>query len=1041
MASNPKVQVEITAETRALMDGLNQATGAIKNATSQIEGQFGGLSKVVGNLTAPIAAVAAALGGGAIFKGAVDGTVALAKENGALSRALGTTARESAILGTAIGDIYGNVDEFLGGAQKLVRTLGSNEAAIRGMGVATRDVNGNFRALPELLADVNAKLLEFKAGTDRDAAAAQVFGRGWRDMLRYVQLTPEVMEEARRKVDTLGLALGPDASMKVKQYRAAMNDVDDALKALKVRAGLEALPALTSLGQWFSDVAPGGIRVVVGLLQTLGSILSSQVVQVALVVGALYMLRGTLASLVGPLGAVIDKIRVQMALGAMQGVTGVRAFGGALASLVNPLTATIAVVGGAAWAIERWATAADRARKAFLDSLPAQTAQVQNAERLAERTKALGEAMEKGNQTEAQKRSNQRQLQDIQNELIAMAPEYAEALKGEAKNYQDILKAIEQVNAKKREELQLKRDAIAAEVLAAEETEARLKIEERSAGARIGGREGAAMAAGNLMMGNTAEAAHRKVIALRQALAQADQALSRLLQGTEAASGGKTFGGGGDSDAALSRLKSDLEQARYEFEATSAKAGQLMEWTKAQEVRWLTENVGLYNLNAKEKAQADRMLLDAKRAVLKEGHDAEIESLKTDLEAYKHDGEKRLEIARQIAAKEAAVHGKESKEAAAARREVLKVEQDIADQKARLTDVIFDRQRTHEEALYELERSAIEQRRNLGEISATQEIQDLAALEQRRYETERAALERRITELPAQEILARQRLYSQLQALDDRHAQAKQQSAFGLQGANQQTNWDGGLTAYINGAQQALQQWGTFAQNLMQGVENSFAQGVQGILTGQMKLAQGLKTVWKGIVSTVAGLVAQLVAKWMVAAVANKLLGKTAAESGAQQAVGAQIAAAAEIFRAHAGIPYVGPVIAAALVAMMTATLAANAGAATGMGAAAKAYAQGGPITGPTWALMGEVPGQTEIVAPDVSFKEWARNLTANVIADERAAASYRYQAAGYASSASGGGAYVDLRGATILGESTETDRLIGDRIRRMLNDRDRRNV
>ena len=65
--------------------------------------------------------------------------------------------------------------------------------------------------------------------------------------------------------------------------------------------------------------------------------------------------------------------------------------------------------------------------------------------------------------------------------------------------------------------------------------------------------------------------------------------------------------------------------------------------------------------------------------------------------------------------------------------------------------------------------AAVEQKRNLGEISAEQEIRALASLEQGRYELERAALERRITELPEQELQARERLYSQLQALDDRH--------------------------------------------------------------------------------------------------------------------------------------------------------------------------------------------------------------------------------------------------------------------------------
>ncbi|MEI6876737.1 MAG: hypothetical protein WCL50_16595, partial [Spirochaetota bacterium] len=196
MATN-QVKVEITAETKSLLDGLTQATSAVKNATGQIEGSFGALSHVFENLKAPIAAIAAAMGGGKLFGEAVSEAVAFAKETGALSRALGTTARESAVMKAAIGSIYGNTDEFLAGAQKMTRVLVGNEAAIKGMGIATRDVNGNFLSMPTLLANVNERLGQFKEGTDRDAAASVVFGRGWRDMLRYVQLTPEVMEKAR----------------------------------------------------------------------------------------------------------------------------------------------------------------------------------------------------------------------------------------------------------------------------------------------------------------------------------------------------------------------------------------------------------------------------------------------------------------------------------------------------------------------------------------------------------------------------------------------------------------------------------------------------------------------------------------------------------------------------------------------------------------------------------------------------------------------------------------------------------------------------
>lgn len=990
MASNPKVQVEISAETKSLMDGLNRATGAIQNATSQIEGQFGGLSKVVGNLTAPFAAIAAALGGGALFKGAVDGTVDLAKENGALSRALGITARESAILNTAIGDIHGNTEEFLGGAQKMVRTLSSNEAAIKGMGVATRDANGHLRSMPELLADINGKLLGFKEGTDRDAAAAAVFGRGWRDMLRYIQMTPDVMEEAARKVDSLGLSLGPDAAVKVKMYRAAMNDVDDALKGIKVRAGLEVLPALTSLGKWFSDIAPGGIKVVVGLLQTLGTVLSSRVVQLALLGSVLYMLRGTLASLAMPLAQVIDKIKIQMALGAMQGVTGVRAFGGALVSLVNPVTATIAVLGGAAWAIERWATAADRARKSFLDSLPSQTAQVKNAEQLAEKTKKLGEAMEKGNQTEAQKRTNQRQLQDVQNELIAMAPEYAEALKGEAKNYRDILAAIEKVNAQKRQELQLKRDSIAAELKAAEVSLARVEKEAAEPAKVMYGSMTSQDIEANQIASLPArlDSARSKAISLRQALAQADQALAKLNQDSKEEEKNRFGGGGG---APKSNVYAE-ELARLEKERAMVGAN--------------------LNAQAKEEAEWRKLQADHEERLAKWTKDVKTGSLKP--------GE-----AKTLAAQSAALLEAQEKALRA------KAAQEEDEQNQALFEIRRERKQAHQLALLDMDKADIQRRKELGQISESEALQQMDDLEEKRYQIEVQGLKDRLA-VQTLEVKERAKIVSQLQALEDKRTAGREESGSQIAAAkrteNAQYTVKGGIKAQIRENQQALKQWGTFARGVMQGVETAFANGVKGILTGQMSLSQGIKAIWSGIVDTVIGALADIAAKYLVTAIANQIFGETTANSAQVQAGASEVAAAAGYFEAYAEIPYVGTALAMGAIAVMEASMA---------GMRAKAVvgaAEGGWFDKPTFAMIGEGK-RPELVVPDTSFKDFAGNLTRNILAQERQAQGYQHQAAGFARASRGGTGggptvlHVHMDGVNILDSSRRGLLTLGNHI------------
>lgn len=1070
MATN-QVKVEITAETRALLDGLAQATSAVKNATGQIEGHFGALGKVFDNLKAPIAAIAAAMGGGSMFKDAVTETVAFAKETGALSRVLGTTARESAVMSTAIGDIYGDVDTFLGGAQKMTKVLVSNESAIKGMGIATRDANGNFRAMPDLFADINERLGQFKEGTDRDAAASVVFGRGWREMLRFIQLTPAVMDEARRKVDELGLSLGPEQAARVKAYRAAMNDVDDAFRALKIRVGAEVMPALTELGRWFAQVAPGAITAVVDLLRTMTAVLSMKSVQLGLAVGALYLMRGGLVALLGPLKAAGDMIKLQMALGAMQGVTGIQALGGALASFISwPALAAVAVA-GAAIAFERWATAGDRARKAFLDGLPAQVQQVKTADALAEKTKALGAAMEKGNQTEAQKRATTRQLADIQNELVSMSPEYAKALGNEAKGYREILDAIEKTNNAERGRLQTKRDAIASDLGAEEKKIANLQANPNTDPVDI--RTGGASRSSMKWQSDLATAASN-VTALRQALAAADLALGKLTSSSSAAA--DTFTPK-ESAGQLSKLKADLEAARYEFEATSAKAGQLMEWTKAMEVSWLEENLRLYQLQPKEKGAADKMLFEAKRAILKETHDAEIASWEASTADYKHDAESRLAIAESIAWKEAQVHGAGSEAAAKARGKVAQVEAEIADQRAKVGDLLVAKKKDQELALVDLERASIESRRNLNEISASESIRQLQALEEKKLDIEKAALEARLANARLEET-ARQEIANQLAAIETRRASGRQASGFALKADGQKTTMQGGLQAYVNEASRALEQWGTTAKTVLDGVENAFAQSFANIFKGGMTAGEKFNALWQGMSQAVVQAVGQIIAKKVVMwgvdqaleagmislAEANKIragsevsaAGVTAtavidAETakGASMQVGAGIAmeaattyvaaaavaasaalvqASAQFYAAYASVPYFGAVIAAGYIDMMFANMVTATAQARGI-SASMAFAQGGIIDRPTLALMGEA-GQRELVVPEMTFQRWATNLTTNILADERKAQTYRSQAAGFAGGITGGGGSstinLDMRGATILDSSARGVRGLG---------------
>ena len=214
-----------------------------------------------------------------------------------------------------------------------------------------------------------------------------------------------------------------------------------------------------------------------------------------------------------------------------------------------------------------------------------------------------------------------------------------------------------------------------------------------------------------------------------------------------------------------------------------------------------------------------------------------------------------------------------------------------------------------------------------------------------------------------------------------------------------------------------FQQWAHATEQVLQGLENAFSRGLQGILSGQMSFANGLKSIFQGISNAMSQMISQVIAKkmagWMVdkgiAAWEKMRASQKAAEVATNIATGA-VETTAEVtqsavktaahttegtagaWSAYGWIPWVGAALALAQIAQMNQSI-------TGA-------AEGGWFDRPTMTVIGEGK-RPELVVPDVAFKDFATNLSANILAQERAAQAYGHQANGYARArpAGGGGA------------------------------------
>ena len=166
MADN-EAKLILTAETQRFNSAMDAAQQKVQGVTGNISGKFRTMANDVtanvqqmqsgvsshfdriatagSRLTGIFIGIAAVLAGGALFKAAIDETVALEKESVKLGRTLGISATEASVLQVALNDVYQDSAALEAGMGKLVRTLNTDEQAITRLGVATRDQRGHFR--------------------------------------------------------------------------------------------------------------------------------------------------------------------------------------------------------------------------------------------------------------------------------------------------------------------------------------------------------------------------------------------------------------------------------------------------------------------------------------------------------------------------------------------------------------------------------------------------------------------------------------------------------------------------------------------------------------------------------------------------------------------------------------------------------------------------------------------------------------------------------------------------------------------------------
>jgi len=768
------IKVTLTGDAKGLLSTLDQASSRIKGFANDVQGVGSGLSGMIGKIQAPLMALTALVGGGALFKSAIDGTVAWVSEVTVLSKTLGITSQEASGLATALQDLGVGSDVYAKASVKLAKDMGSGGTALKRLGIEYKDAHGNLLPLQTVMMNSITRLKELKEGSDRTAGGTILFGKSWQEVAGILKISAERLAEGAAKAEALHKVVGPDAVKQVRDYKEAMRDVGDGAEAVKYAVGIELIPTLTTLANYLGRTGPAAAE------------------------GMAFALKGVSTWFM------LFKAYVEI------GATAIRV---ALLSVWDVLK-----------------TVAEAVYKFHTMDF-----------------KGAWDTLKKG-------------WTELKNDVTTGAVDIKEI----------VTETIGDVKG----------------VWGPVESKGKPETKKGSEGDDLGDEKG--------------------------------------------------------------------KHPENVYEAERLKLHQELVKIQADETIQAKARAQLAEIQAKLESEILRFKKEAKEGKLTSGDQAKLE----------------VQAAQLAAAQSSAV--------------LRKLAEDEAKEKAKLDQVAIERFQDHQLALIDIERNMIASKAQLGEISAAEEIDRLEELENDKFNIQRQSLVRRLA-LEKLEPAERAKIMADIAKVEDQRTASKMDFGQQRKGLRQQGSPMAGIKAYVNQGKAELQNWKNTAMQAMQGVENAFSRGIEGILSGQMSLGEGLKSIWQGIVSTIIQQLAQLAAKWIVTSIAAQMFEDTTAETAENVAVAQQEAAAASLWAAYAAIPFAGPALAAGFIAMMNASLLANAGAAKGI----VAHAQGGIIDRPTLALMGELPGSREIVAPESTFKDWAGNLTRNILASERQAQSY----------------------------------------------------
>lgn len=769
MADNA-LQVTISASIQGLIDGMRDATTAVRDSTKSITSMIEGLVDTFENIKAPITAALGVFGGGALFKGMMDGTDDYIHSVQKLAIILGTSKEEASAYSYALGRLGVSSDMFSTTVFKLQTMLRTNEAALIANGVATRGFGGAHRAVLDVMSDGLKRINEMKAGYDANALAQMMFGRGASELTDIQRLTNEALAGGAEAAQKLGLVVTDESTGAMWKYRAAMFDLGQVFEAIKIQIGTQLMPVLTSLGNWFASIAPPIISAVVAVFKGLEAVLTSTTAMLAITGLALsrplMAIGGAISGFAATYSATLVNLvrscdNTFISMGERISIFGSQfkaQFAGLISAVVNPFTIITAIILGEVYAFERFLTVQRRVADNFKEMAATVKSQTDEYTRLTAKAVELNEVAERDGEVTSDVQKAKNQLSLVIEQLNTLYPGFNKFLVDEAGNHVAIAVAIERANKARsadiavklaEAEAQLKKieaakaefDALQAQIDQAPKNSSALKStgDAQVETSRMLTKGYSDLAAGVLnWMGFTSPAAV-KAGDFTKALSTQREAILTLR--------GSLLALSGDIDTTTKPRTGEFidpkSAGRYplwqqELEKLKSLEENWFTWSNGRELAFWQEKLKLTQVGGKEWEDVLKQVNVYRKKIIEDEHNALLQGLQAQLQESRKQGQARIEVAEAMVREELRVHTAGSAQVAAALKRLSEVrfkvhQDDLAAERAYHQGV-----RDMQKVGVELQIADVQLSAKLGTINRQQEIAELHKFITQKWELQHA---------------------------------------------------------------------------------------------------------------------------------------------------------------------------------------------------------------------------------------------------------------------------------------------------------------